>query len=88
MFLGVVSDIEIENETATVIHFFVKSANPVSGLFEDALMIHRDDVVELNKKQMIVKDQAGKKVHADDEMLVQPQSESAPTMSTLNDMEL
>jgi len=88
MFLGIVSDVEIDNTTATVVHFFVQSANPIAGLFEDALMIHRDDVIDLNKKQMVVKDQAGKRVQADDEIAVQPQSESAPTMSTLNDTEV
>jgi len=49
--LGKITDIEAETESQTIIKYQVKK-----NLFEKPLLIHRDQVISINQKSMVVED--------------------------------
>lgn len=56
--LGKIVDLVIEAETQTVVQYHVKSQAFVPGLFEQKLLIGRDEVVSLTDQKMVVEDGA------------------------------
>lgn len=55
--LGKISDIEIETESQTILRYEVKK-----NFFDQPLLIHRDQVISINAKSMVVEDTAVKEI--------------------------
>ncbi len=58
-YLGHVVDFEIDSDTGTILRYHVKTAQPIVGLFEGALIISRDAVVSFTDKTIVVLDDHG-----------------------------
>lgn len=54
--LGRVSDLEIDAESHLVFKYHVKSSGLIKGLFEDKLLVDRQQVISLDKEKMTVED--------------------------------
>jgi len=54
--LGYVIDFELETETGIIVKYNVKSKNPIAGLFQDRLIIDKEQIIEFTDKKIIVED--------------------------------
>ena len=54
--LGKVVDFELDTETGLLARYHVKSNELITGLFENKLIIHKDQVISLDEQEMIVED--------------------------------
>lgn len=54
--LGHVVDFEIDTDTGTIMRYHVKTSQPIIGLFEGALIIHRDAVLAITDTAIVVHD--------------------------------
>ncbi|PIP18111.1 MAG: hypothetical protein COY82_01135 [Parcubacteria group bacterium CG_4_10_14_0_8_um_filter_35_7] len=55
-FLGKVSSFEVDPTGQTIVNYFVKNKRFIKNLLEGELIIHRSQVVSLDGKRMVVKD--------------------------------
>lgn len=60
--LGKISKIEIDIQSQSIINYYVKSINLVKGLLEGELVINRNQVVNINEKNVIVDDNCSAKI--------------------------
>lgn len=56
--LGKIVDFTIDTATQTLVQYHVKSSTFVPGLFEQKLLVGRDEVISLTNEKMIVEDSA------------------------------
>ena len=54
--LGVVVGFELETETGTIIKYYVKSKVSIAGLFENKLVINKEQVISFDDQKMVVAD--------------------------------
>lgn len=60
--LGKISKIEIDTKSQSIINYYVKSINLVKGLLEGELVINRNQVININEKNVIVDDNCSAKI--------------------------
>jgi len=58
--LGKISDVEIETESQAILRYVVKK-----NFFDQPLLIHRDQVISINAKSMVVEDAVVKEKEAE-----------------------
>lgn len=56
--LGKIEDFVVDAASQTVVQYHVKSTTFVPGLFEQKLLVGRDEVISLTNEKMIVEDSA------------------------------
>lgn len=56
--IGRLADFEVDDINQKITTYFVKSHNPIKGLFKDELIISNSQVISLDKEKMIVDDNA------------------------------
>lgn len=59
-YLGKIVDIELDDAAEVALRYIVKSSNPIKRIFEKTLIIHRSQVVSIDKEKMIVEDSVRK----------------------------
>lgn len=56
MLLGKVREVEIDSDRQMVSSYYVRSLNPLTGLFRDSFVIHRSSVISLTNDALIIPD--------------------------------
>jgi sporulation protein YlmC with PRC-barrel domain len=56
--LGKIVDFVVDAASQTIVQYHVKSSTFVPGLFEQKLLVGRDEVVSLTNEKMVVEDSA------------------------------
>lgn len=56
--LGVITDIELDTESQSVLHYLVQRGQ-ILGRLQEPLIIHRSQVLSITDEKMIVEDNAG-----------------------------
>ena len=74
-FLGKVSSFEIDADSQSIFHYKIKLKGIIDGLFKGQLLISRNQVISISKKEMIVADnvvseEAKEKIRALEQKLV------------------
>lgn len=54
--LGQVVDFELDVDTGVIVRYYVKSKIPLAGLFEDKLIINREQIIDFDDQKMVVED--------------------------------
>ena len=54
--LGKISSLDLDLDHQHIAYYIVKSVNPIKGLFQQGLMIHRSQVISITDTKMIVED--------------------------------
>ncbi|MEA2088831.1 MAG: PRC-barrel domain-containing protein [Patescibacteria group bacterium] len=67
--LGKVFDFEVEIESQNILKYYVKSSNILEEFFKKELIIHRNQIISISNKKIIVKDGI---VHEKSQMANQP----------------
>jgi len=60
--LGQVVDFELDVDTGVVVRYHVKSKVALAGLFENKLIINREQIIDFDDKKMIVDDNVAKEL--------------------------
>lgn len=84
--LGKIKSFEVDSETQIILKYFIKSRNLVSKLFNEEiseLVVHRNQVISIDEKKMVVEDNVIEKVK--DKQFLQVIKQNVPALSsTLN----
>ena len=55
-FLGMITDFELDPDTGIIEKYFVKNKSSISGLFENQLMISKNQIISFSQEKMVVED--------------------------------
>ncbi len=55
-YLGKIIDIELETDTGIIEKYYVKNSLSIPGLFENKLIINKNQVISFDNEKMIVED--------------------------------
>jgi len=75
--LGKICDLDLDPENLSIINLYVKSFNLVKGLFEDKLIIKKQDILKITDKVIIVKNNSLKKIEKNKAFLIKTSKNKA-----------
>jgi len=70
-YLGLVQGFELDTDTGIIEKYYVKSKKLVAGLFENALIINRSQIISFTDEKMIVEEAAVKALASSKKVLNQ-----------------
>ncbi|MBN1325562.1 hypothetical protein JW977_01080 [Candidatus Falkowbacteria bacterium] len=70
-YLGLVQGFELDTDTGIIEKYYVKSKKLISGLFENALIINRKQIISFTDEKMIVEEAAAKALASSKKVLNQ-----------------
>ena len=65
--LGKISDFEIDPDSQSILRYYIKSHKLIKALLSKQLVVHRSQVISIDKEKMVVEDAVGhEKVKAEE----------------------